>query len=131
MSYVSFCFVFQALVVLEAQDKDSLVVILVVDLLLLEATQVTLEDLAILRQATLGVEVLQGRPDLATLVGGPILRPKAATLRTAIPKEDLEVTHPQVYHQIQLNRAMVVITLEYDKSIIVFKTNCTMYSIVF
>jgi len=96
MALVPLLLVDQALVVLEAQDKDSLVVILVVDLLLLEATQVTLEDLAILRQATLGVEVLQGRPDLATLVGGPILRPKAATLRTAIPKEDLEVTHPQV-----------------------------------
>jgi len=96
MALVPLLLVDQALVVLEAQDKDSLVVILVVDLLLLEATQVTLEDLAILSQATLGVEVLQGRPDLATLVGGPILRPKAATLRTAIPKEDLEVTHPQV-----------------------------------
>lgn len=96
MALVPLLLVDQALVVLEAQDKDSLVVILVVVLLLLEATQVTLEDLAILRQATLGVEVLQGRPDLATLVGGPILRPKAATLRTAIPKEDLEVTHPQV-----------------------------------
>lgn len=85
----------QALVVLEVQDKDSLEVILVVVLLLLEATQVILEDRGTLRQATLGVEVLQERRDLATLVVGPILLLKGATLHTAIPKEDLEVTHPQ------------------------------------
>jgi len=86
----------QDLVVLEVQDKDSLVAILVVVLLLLEATQVILEDRGTLRQATLGVEVLQERPDLATLVGGPILLLKGATLHMAIPKEDLEVTPPQV-----------------------------------
>jgi len=85
----------QALVVLEVQDKDSLEVILVVVLLLLEATQVILEDRGTLRQATLGVEVLQERRDLATLVAGPILLLKGATLHTAIPKEDLEVIHPQ------------------------------------
>jgi len=85
----------QALVVLEVQDKDSLEVILVVVLLLLEATQVILEDRGTLRQATLGVEVLQERRDLATLVVGPILLLKGATLHTAIPKEDLEVIHPQ------------------------------------
>lgn len=96
MALVPLLLVDQALVVLEVQDKDSLVVILVVVLLLLEVTQVILEDRATLRQATLGVEVLQERLDLATLVGGPILRPKGATLHTAILKEDLEVTHPQV-----------------------------------
>ena len=87
---------FQALVVLEVQDKDSLEVILVVVLLLLEATQVILEDRGTLRQVTLEVEVLQERRDLATLMVGPILLLKGATLHTAIPKEDLEVIHPQV-----------------------------------
>jgi len=96
MALVLLLLVDQAQVVLGAQDKDFLVVILVGALLPLEATQVILEDRVTLRQATLGVEVLQERLDLATLVGGPILRLKGATLHTAIPREDLEVTHPQV-----------------------------------
>ena len=80
--------------VLGPQVKDSQVVIPAVGLL--EATQVILEDRVTLRQATLGVEVLQERLDLATLVGGLILRLKGATLHTAIPREDLEVIRPQV-----------------------------------
>ena len=91
-------FVFQAQVVLAAQGKDSLVVILVGALLLLEATQVTLEDRVTHRQATLEVGVLQERLDPATLVGGPILHPKEVTHPTVILREDLEVTHPQVYY---------------------------------
>jgi len=86
----------QAQVVLAAQGKDSLVVILVGALLLLEATQVTLEDRVTHRQATLEVGVLQERLDPATLVGGPILHPKEVTHPTVILREDLEVTHPQV-----------------------------------
>jgi len=86
----------QAQVVLGAQDKDSLVVILVGALHLLAATQVILEDRVTLRQAILEAAVLRERPDLATLVVGLILHLKGATLHTAIPREDLEVIHPQV-----------------------------------
>jgi len=96
MDLVPLLLVDQALVVLEALDKDSLLVILVVALLLLEATQVILEARGTLRQATLAVEVLQEHLDLAILVEGPILHLKGATLHMAIPKGDLEVTHHQV-----------------------------------
>ena len=80
------------------QDKEILVVIQVGALLLLEATRVILEDQATLHQVTLEVEVLQERLDPATLVGGPILHLKEVTHPTGILREDLEVTHPQVYY---------------------------------
>ena len=89
----------QALVVLllAMQGKDSLVVIQVGALLLLEATWGILEDLATLHQVTLGVEALQERLDLAILVGDPILLLKEATRHTGIPREGLEDIHRQVF----------------------------------
>ena len=89
----------QALVVLllAMQGKDSLVVIQVGALLLLEATRVILEDQATLHQVTLGVEALQERLDLAILVGDPILPLKEATRHTGIPREGLEDIHRQVF----------------------------------
>ena len=82
------------------QVKGSLVDILVEVLPLLEVTRVTLEDLEVThRRATLEVEeVLQERLDPATLEGGPILHLREVTHPTVIPREDLEVIHPQVYH---------------------------------
>ena len=87
----------QALVVLllAMQGKDSLVVIQVGALLLLEATWGILEDLATLHQVTLGVAALQECLDLAILVGDPILPLKGATRHTGIPREDLEDIHRQ------------------------------------
>ena len=87
----------QALVVLllAMQGKDSLVVIQVGALLLLEATWGILEDLAALHQVTLGVAALQECLDLAILVGDPILPLKGATRHTGIPREDLEDIHRQ------------------------------------
>lgn len=96
MALVPLLLVDQALVVLEVLDKDSLVVILAVALPLPEVTQVILAVRDTLRQATLGVEALPEHLDLAILVGGPTLHLKGATPHTAILKEDLEVTHPQV-----------------------------------
>lgn len=83
----------QAQVVLGPQDKDSQVVILAV--VLLEATQVILEDLATLHLAILGVELLLEHLVLAILVGDLIHHPKGATLLMVIPKGHLEVIHPQ------------------------------------
>ena len=80
------------------QGKGSLEVILVEVLPLLEVTRVTLEDLEVThRRATLEVEeVLQERLDPAILEGGPILHLREVTHPTVIPREDLEVIHPQV-----------------------------------
>jgi len=83
----------QAQVVLGLQVKDSQVVILAV--VLLEATQVILEDLATLHLAILGVELLLEHLVLAILVGDLIHHPKGATLLMVTPKGHLEVIHPQ------------------------------------
>ena len=88
----------QALVVLllAMQGKDSLVVIQVGALLLLEATWGILEDLATLHLVILGVELLLEPLVLAILVGDLIHHPKGATLLMVTPKGHLEVIHPQV-----------------------------------
>ena len=80
--------------VLGPQAKDSQVVILAV--VLLEATQVILEDLATLHLAILGVELLLEHLVLAILVGDLIHHPKGVTLLMDTPKGHLEVIHPQV-----------------------------------
>ena len=80
--------------VLGPQAKDSQVVILAV--VLLEATQVTLEDLVILHLVILGVELLLEPLVLAILVGDLIHHPKGVTLLMVTPKGHLEVIHPQV-----------------------------------
>ena len=81
--------------VLGPQVKDSQVVILAV--VLLEATQVTLEDLVILHLVILGVELLLEPLVLAILVGDLIHHPKGATLLMVTPKGHLEVIHLQVF----------------------------------
>ena len=81
--------------VLGLQVKDSQVVILAV--VLLEATQVTLEDLVILHLVILGVELLLEPLVLAILVGDLIHHPKGVTLLMVTPKGHLEVIHPQVF----------------------------------
>ena len=81
--------------VLGPQVKDSQVVILAV--VLLEATQVTLEDLVILHLVILGVELLLEPLVLAILVGDLIHHPKGVTLLMVTPKGHLEVIHPQVF----------------------------------
>ena len=81
--------------VLGPQVKDSQVVILAV--VLLEATQVILEDLATLRLVILGVELLLEPLVLAILVGDLIHHPKGVTLLMVTPKGHLEVIHPQVF----------------------------------
>ena len=80
--------------VLGPQVKDSQVVILAV--VLLEATQVILEDLATLRLVILGVELLLEHLVLAILVGDLIHHPKGVTLLMVTLKGHLEVIHPQV-----------------------------------
>ena len=81
--------------VLGLQVKDSQVVIPAV--VLLEATQVILEDLATLHLVILGVELLLEHLVLAILVGDLIHHPKGVTLLMVTPKGHLEVIHPQVF----------------------------------